>query len=466
LPIHEIAMIDATSNVPLGDSAAGKPHSNWRLLAALIGAAVLAAGIGFGWWLWLRTPVPDPPVADLAGAEPVVVEAIEAARAAVTRNLRSAAAWGHLGMVLQAHDYLPEAERCFAQAEKLDAADPRWPYLQARTLLKDPSGPSAGVRCLERAVERCGDVPAPRLRLGETLLEQGRLDEAEAHFRWVLERDPKNPRALLGLGQVAHFRGDLKASLNHLTASALIAPKVMATHALLAEIHLRLGNKRAAEEERRRLSQSTDDPGWPDPYFEEVQRYTVGVVPEINKANGLFQQGRGAEAVKMMQQTVARHPDSLLAYLALGRFANQLGDAAQAERALREAVRRKPDAFEAHFELGLALQLQNRTQLAVESYRQTLVLKPDYAPAHYQLGHCLLRQGNRLGALEELRAAVRYRPNFAGCHRDLGYLLVENGAAREALIHLQQAVRLNPADAQAKKLLERLLRQIVVPYGT
>ena len=60
---------------------------------------------------------------------------------------------------------------------------------------------------------------------------------------------------------------------------------------------------------------------------------------------------------------------------------------------------------------------------------------------------------------------MRYRPNFAGCHRDLGYLLVENGAAKEALIHLQQAVRLNPADAQAKTLLERLLRQIVVPYG-
>src|SRR5216683_524286 len=301
-------MIDATSNVPLGDSAKSKWHSHWRLLAVLLGSAVLAAGIGLAWWLWLTARMPDPPVADLAGAEPVVAEAIEAARAAATRNLRSAAAWGHLGMVLQAHDYLAEAERCFAQAEKLDAADPRWPYLQARTLLKDPLDPGAGVRCLERAVERCGDVPAPRLRLGE----------AEAHFRQVLERDPKNPRALLGLGQVAHFRGDLKASLNHLTASALVAPRVMATHALLAETQLRLGNERAAEEERRRLSQSTDDPAWPDPYFEEVQRCTVGVVPEINKASGLFQQGRAAEAVKMMQEIVARHPDSLLAYLALG----------------------------------------------------------------------------------------------------------------------------------------------------
>src|SRR5439155_11669790 len=133
---REIAVIDATSNVPLGDGAKPKWHSHWRLLAVLLGGAVLAAGIGLGWWVWLPTRMPDPPVADLAGAEPVVAEAIGAARAALVGNLRSATAWGHLGMVLQAHDYVPEAQRCFAQAEKLDAADPRWPYLQARTLLK------------------------------------------------------------------------------------------------------------------------------------------------------------------------------------------------------------------------------------------------------------------------------------------------------------------------------------------
>ena len=76
-------------------------------------------------------------------------------------------------MVLYAHDYLSEAERCFVQAEKLDAADPRWPYLQARTLLKDPLDPGAGLRCLERAVQRAGDVPAPRLRLASALLVGG-----------------------------------------------------------------------------------------------------------------------------------------------------------------------------------------------------------------------------------------------------------------------------------------------------
>lgn len=458
-------MIDATSNIPPGEGAKPKRCSPWRLLVILLTGAVLGAGISLGRWIWLFPHVSEPPVADLAGTEQVVAESIETARAAVVRNLRSAAAWGRLGIVLHAHDYFSEAEHCFAQAERLDAMDPRWPYLQALTLLKDPLDPSSGLHCLERAVERAGDVPAPRLRLGEALLERGRLEEAEGHFRRVLERDPNNARALLGLGQVAHLRGDLKASLDFLRRSDLYAPRVMATHALLAEIYLRLGDQKAAENERRRLAQSTDDPSWPDPYYEEVQRSTVGVVPEINKANRLFQQGRGLEAVQRMQQTVAKYPDSLLAYLALGRFCNQLGDAAQAERALREAIRRQPNAFEAHFELGTALQIQKRAPAATECYRQTVALKPDYAPAHYQLGQCLLRQGDRAGALEAFRAAVRYRPNFAAGERDLGLLLVEQGAARQALPHLQQAVRLNPNDPQAKQLLERLVKQLIIPLG-
>src|SRR5262249_30843390 len=149
-----------------------------------------------GWGLWVRWPsrMPDPPVPDLASAEPDVADAIEAARAPAAANPRSAAAWGHLGMVLHVHDYLPEAERCYAQAGKLDSIDPRWPYLEGLTQLHDPVNFGAGLGSLERAVELSGDLPAPRLRLGEALLEQGRLDEAERHFRHVLEREPTNAR--------------------------------------------------------------------------------------------------------------------------------------------------------------------------------------------------------------------------------------------------------------------------------
>src|SRR5437899_2943389 len=116
-------MTTATTSVRDGP----KRHRR-RFLAAFLGGAVLAAGIGSGLWLWRRVPVSHPPILNLTGAEPVVAEAIEAARTSVAANPRSASAWGRLGMVLHAHDYLAEAARCYAQAEKLDSHDPRWPY--------------------------------------------------------------------------------------------------------------------------------------------------------------------------------------------------------------------------------------------------------------------------------------------------------------------------------------------------
>src|SRR5467141_2261039 len=112
-------MTNAATDVLNGDGPKKGRHSHWRLLVTLLAGAVLGTGIGLGRWVWLSRQVPDPPVADLAGAEPVVAEAIGVACAAVTGNPRSASAWGHLGMVLYAHDYLSEAEPCFVQAEKL-----------------------------------------------------------------------------------------------------------------------------------------------------------------------------------------------------------------------------------------------------------------------------------------------------------------------------------------------------------
>src|SRR5262245_6998529 len=112
-------MADPVPNVPA-------PAARRRRLALFLAAAVIGRGV-VGWLGWRGTAA-APPEVDLAGAEPAVARAVEAARAEVLRAPRSAAAWGRLGMVLRAHDYGAEANECFAQAERLDAADPHWPY--------------------------------------------------------------------------------------------------------------------------------------------------------------------------------------------------------------------------------------------------------------------------------------------------------------------------------------------------
>src|SRR5262249_26401188 len=156
-----------------------------------IGLTILLplGGLGAAAYVWLHWPPPVPEI-PLEGQEPEVVDVVGRARAAVVKDPRSADAWGQLGRVLMANELHSEiALDCFAQAERLDPNNPRWPYFCAGILKVDKGKPEEAVRKLERAVALAdaGGVPpsAPRLLLAETLLSLGRADDAEVHFKHV-----------------------------------------------------------------------------------------------------------------------------------------------------------------------------------------------------------------------------------------------------------------------------------------
>jgi tetratricopeptide (TPR) repeat protein len=430
---------------------AGQTVRRRRLLAAAV-TAVLAAGATMGWNAWLRPPAP--PAVVLANPDPAVERAIDEARAAVRKSPRSAEAWGHLGMVFLAHVFIDEAEFCLARASRLDPQDSRWAYLLAQIVVV--RNPAEGIPKLEHAAELAGSVPAPRLKLGEVLLEQGRLDEAERQFQAVLAFDPDNPRAELGLGRVAYLRGNWQASRQRLARSAQRAPGVRATHAVLAEVYSRLGDMTAADEELCRANETTDDLAWPDPYVEAVDLLKTGLEARLNLAHSLLLQGRVKEAITLVEETVRSRPDSYAAHLAYGRLLVQVGNLPQAEYEYREAVRLAPEVFQAQVELGRFLQRQGKLAEAAACFRRAGQLKPQDAVSYYHLGLCLRELGDPAEARQAFEMAVRRKPDYAEAHRDLGALLIRNHEMAAAAEHLQYAVQLAPGDEQARKLLAQV----------
>jgi tetratricopeptide (TPR) repeat protein len=406
-----------------------------------------------GHWYWQRPAVPDLPVVALDGLEPAVAQAVEAAWAAARQAPRSAAAWGHLGMVLRAHFFNNEASVCFTAAEKLDRRDPRWPYLNALTLMVEQRDPAVVVAHLERAAARSDEVLAPRSLLGEMLLAEGRLVEAERHFRQVLQRDPHDARAHLGMGRVKHAQDDLEGALGHLQKSVEREPNVRATHALLAEIYNRLGDRTAADSEMRLLATLPEEFSWRDPYLTGVRELQVGLRGQIARITDLLGQRRGREALELAQRTVHQYPESQVAQQLLGRLYLQRGDVDRAVPPLREAARLKPDSEETQQELGVALYRQGYAEEAVECFRKAIALKPESAQAHFNLALCLESQGRRGDAIGTLRDAVRYKPDLGAAQRALGQLLLEDGQRAAAVVHLEHAVRLLPRDEAAKSLL-------------
>src|SRR2546430_590082 len=175
--------------------------------------------------------------------------------------------------------------------------------------MESEDNPEVALSSFAKAAQLCGDLPAPHLRYGEALVERGKIDDAAEQFQFVLNREPTNARALLGMGRIALSRGKLDESRDYLLRSAKAAPGVKATFALLATVEQRLNHSAAADEALARAAQLAEQPEWPDPFLYEANRHRRGKVVAANLADDLLRKGRASEALPLMEAEVQKYPD-------------------------------------------------------------------------------------------------------------------------------------------------------------
>jgi tetratricopeptide (TPR) repeat protein len=432
---------------------------------------LLAGGASFGWWR-LRPAPPDPPLpGDIREAQ--VRRAIELARQGVLDEPRSAAAWGYLGMTLLAHLFDREADRCFAEAARLDPADPWWPY--GRGLIALKRDPEHALDFLRQAAAAAGqsrpeDQSALRLQLAEALLERRQLDEAEGLFRKEQEREPGNARAALGLGLIALDRGDEPAATDLLTTARASPFSRKTATAQLAALARARGDGAAAAAYEKEAATLPGDPPWPDPLLDRIVRLQVGHRGREREATQLEQERRYAEAARVYLEQVEDEPTAQ-ACMGAGLNLARVGDYDRALPLLRRAVALDPDGAQAHYTLAQAqfTRAEERWQQApgdadakqwlgeaLEHARRAAQLKPDHAKAHLFWGLSLTYLGDPAAAVAPLRQGVACRPEDFDLQLGLGEALLESGRGEEAGPYLENARRLNPKDPRPARDLERL----------
>lgn len=165
---------------------------------------------------------------------------------------------------------------------------------------------------------------------------------------------------------------------------------------------------------------------------------------QLTAALQQLSQRRADEALALVQDVVARHPQSVDAQHLLALCHKHLGNFQAAEAAFREAQRLAPlDATIAGNLANLYSLQRNRAQ-AIDAYLRAIELNPHSAELFLNLGLALLDEGQLSQAFDAFTAGLKLKDSSAALWQGLGAVCREMGELDQAGAALERAVKLEP----------------------
>ena len=154
-----------------------------------------------------------------------LAEAVRPLEQAIARYDRFSEAYNDLGVVYLKLNRLEEAEKVLRRAVELDATDYR-PLANLGIVLAREQRYSEAIPFLSESLHLHPGLSEAELRLGEALLESGRLDEAETHLAAAMEaKDSHRPEAMLKLAIVKVEKNDTAGAVMLLESYLAEFPK-------------------------------------------------------------------------------------------------------------------------------------------------------------------------------------------------------------------------------------------------
>jgi predicted O-linked N-acetylglucosamine transferase (SPINDLY family)/glycosyltransferase involved in cell wall biosynthesis len=214
----------------------------------------------------------------------------------------------------------------------------------------------------------------------------GRLPQAEALYRQVLQVSPGHPVALHLLGIIAYQVGNGALSLELINKAILLKPDY-------AEAYCNRGITQYALQQYQEALESCGKAILLKPEFAEAY---------FNRGNALHALEQYQAALESFDKAIQCKPDYTDAYYNRGTILQALGQSGAALESYDKAILLKPDYAEAYHNRGSALHTLEQYQAALESFDKALLLKPDYAEA----------SSNRANTLQAIEQVKTYFDNY------------------------------------------------------
>ncbi len=265
---------------------------------------------------------------------------------------------------------------------------------------------SAGVAAaLCWAVAAAAEPPKTDLMTKEaqSLVEQGKVQEAARVFQEVLKTDPNRSDVLFSLGDILMKRGDITEAETYLQRAVKVDPRHAAAWYRLAAI-----------------SQA---------------------------------QGQDDEAVRLYHKSLANDPNLGDARADLAFLLTAQKQYEEAEGCFEEAIRRSPDFGRAHFGMGLLRKAQGRQKEALPSLEKAIAKEPENPSYRVEYAFALLAAGGTDAVARcenELLTAVKRGEKDGRTIFLTGVFYDDSGKPEQAIGYYNRAMALGYNKPKAK----------------
>jgi predicted O-linked N-acetylglucosamine transferase (SPINDLY family) len=282
------------------------------------------------------------------------------------------------------------------------------------------------------------------LQAGIQAHQLGEIAQAEAIYRDILSRDPKNADAHHLTGVISFQRGRYVQAVEQITKAIELNPNNT----------IFFSNRGNALMELKRFEDAIFS-------FEEAIRLMPAHHDAFNNRGiSLSELRRLDEALSSFDEAIRLRPDYAEAFNNRGVTLKGLERLDDALSSFDEAIRLKPDYSEAFNNRGLTLQDLKRFEESLPSFGEAIRFRPDYADAFNNCGITLKELKRFEEALVSFNEAIRLEPNRAAAFNNRGLTLKELKRFEEALVSFNEAIRLEPDQATAFNNRGNALREL------
>jgi tetratricopeptide (TPR) repeat protein len=243
--------------------------------------------------------------------------------------------------------------------------------------------------------------------------------------------EPRSPEGYILHGQALLMKKDQAGAEADLKRAISVAPDNAAGYA-------RMGDLRAAQKKYDEAQKY---------YSEALQRNPSAVDALTGLVNIALLQKQPATALRIVQDQIAKVPDSSGFYVLLGQVELRNQDSAKAEQALQKAVDLDKNNVNAFLMLSSVQVSRGSVDQAIAGYRSALQSNPRDIRIYVALGS-LLETRNQWEEAESLyKKALEIQPDYALAANNLAYLMLEHGGNVNVALSLAQIGRKGMPDS-------------------